>query len=435
MIPINLTIGLVILAAVAVVGSAYLIATLASAIYLDCPYRTPLSFPCWRGLQAFRLGVSGLSSLALGGWLQWRLHHGSLEDLREKEATRRYSDSLLARDTRALQWTVDNLIENVDFEPFAASIPALLNNYYTRTVLEQMLSSPACNLPKRISDLLQGCLQSNVSSPWNPAADNMVLTSLRATFSMTEKLAWRSWRDCANHLTATYLPLLSFHSNPIIAHYAVCSAAVAKYRLANDLIMPTIIEPNAEDTRKNIIALNVLGGQAITRQVQAFPARRMKSEEPPTPQQHSTLRMCRSSILRDFCARIGSPEFQRVDFIPQTEGGEVLMNTVEVITTVVYHPAYDSDDAFQWDFVQSLGDFIFPSTHTSDKTVSPSVASLPVPIVYYIFRRFAGTLTQRSGARREARRIWERYMAENPTLGSFSRWFGEVGQDLGPGPA
>ncbi|KZP07640.1 hypothetical protein FIBSPDRAFT_803809 [Athelia psychrophila] len=435
MFPINLTIALVILVAVATVGSAYLLATLVSALYLDCPYRTPLSFPCWRSLQALRLTVRKLSSLAHGGWSQWaHMHHGTLDDIREREATRRYSEALLVRDTRALQWTVNNLTENADFAPFAESIPALVENYYTLTVLEQMLSAPGSNLPERISHLLKGSLASEISSPWDPAADPMVLVSLRATFSTTQKIAWRPWRYCANQLTATFLPLLSLHRNPVIAHYAWCSSAIAKYRLTNDLVMPIEAVQSNVDIRKNTMALRALGGYTILDRIHTFPGGQMKADEPPSREQHETLQLCRTSILKDFCARLAAPESQRVDMLPHTEGGEVLRNTMEVIATVVYHPAYDSDDAYQWAFVQSLGDFISSASVADEEPKpdppSPTSLSLPPSIVYYILNRFAVILTQRSGARREARRIWERYMAARPALGNFSRWFEEVGQAL-----
>lgn len=417
MVPINATIGLAILAAVALIACAYLAATIASAFYLDCPYRTPLSSPCWRSLQAFRF-----AAVTFGGWRRWgRPYRGPLADIREKEASRRNSAALLTRDVHALRWTTESLTQNADFEPFAESIPSLIHNYQTRIVLEQLLSDADSNLPGRISGLLRGSLQSD-GNP-NPNSEKMILTSLRATFTMTSRLTWQPWSQCADQLTATYLPLLASHRNPLVAHYARCSATIAKYRLTNDLLMP-VEKPSDQDARRMTIALKVLGGQTILDQLHGFPGVLLRSDKPPTREQHEMLKRCRAWILTDFCTRLTGGE----SLLPQTEGGEVLRRTLILITGLVYYPAYDSDDAYQLALVYTLGDLI---SH-DEKAQSEHESELPPAIVYYILRRLSEIVSYRSAARSEAARVFERYMADRRDLGAFGVWFDQVGRALRP---
>ncbi|KAF8144896.1 hypothetical protein K438DRAFT_1690661 [Mycena galopus ATCC 62051] len=160
LLPINIAIAGLAVVILAVVVGVYLSLTLLPILHLDCPYRTPLTNACWRGLQ-------NISML-------WRGHHRPTDGLQGRDPTTltiveamaqramEKSPARTVRDDRALMWTVKSLNDDAELQPFVEAIPDVLwgpgerRHAYTPHI-ERLLNNPELHLAARIESLLRSC--------------------------------------------------------------------------------------------------------------------------------------------------------------------------------------------------------------------------------------------------------------------------------------
>lgn len=168
--PINSMIAYTVLGAALVCGFLYTIITILPTILRNCPYRTPLSSMCWRFSQMLRrllfklfrfqarLRASTRVSVSISA-IQLMSKMSMVEDM-ETLATKDSHE----RDMRALQWLMESLIEDSEFEPFVEGISVLLSGTnrekigsgISKTVLELLFDRKAKLLARTVR-LLKTC--------------------------------------------------------------------------------------------------------------------------------------------------------------------------------------------------------------------------------------------------------------------------------------
>ncbi|KAJ7157709.1 hypothetical protein C8R43DRAFT_405093 [Mycena crocata] len=128
LIPVNT--GMAIIAAMILffISAVYCILTFLPLRYLDCPYHTPLSSMFWRILQYTRIawrrrhGATKANGKPMAAALS---KHETMVEAISRQAIH-HSDERLARDGRALVWTVKSLSDDSELEPFVEAIPDVL---------------------------------------------------------------------------------------------------------------------------------------------------------------------------------------------------------------------------------------------------------------------------------------------------------------------
>ncbi|KAJ7239882.1 hypothetical protein C8J57DRAFT_1563230, partial [Mycena rebaudengoi] len=160
LLPINVVIARLAITILAVVVGVYLSLTLLPILYLDCPYRTPLTNTCWQ--------------LAWNILMLWQGHHrppdGSqgrdLPTLTIVEAmalvAMEKSPAQTVRDDRALVWTVKSLADDAELQPFVEAIPDVIwgpkkRRHVYAPHIERLLNNPELHLAARIESLLRSC--------------------------------------------------------------------------------------------------------------------------------------------------------------------------------------------------------------------------------------------------------------------------------------
>ncbi|KAH9062328.1 hypothetical protein EDB87DRAFT_339146 [Lactarius vividus] len=193
LIPINTTVAYVTLGWIALFALAYAILTILPNLYLNCPYRTPLSGITWRLSQCFVLRIllfiRGIETpfhdllLSLWDWIgrqvtetsgptKWRDTLEKQVDMRRKwlkDGLRRSvelsaTDAPSTVDKDALEWTLTALDEDKEIEDFTERIPGFFDSQAvpdpTLAILplmsEQSTTDPI--LGSRLYDLLKTCI-------------------------------------------------------------------------------------------------------------------------------------------------------------------------------------------------------------------------------------------------------------------------------------
>ncbi|KAJ7137504.1 hypothetical protein C8R43DRAFT_1072169, partial [Mycena crocata] len=103
-----------------IVGTVYSVLTLLPLYHLDSPYRTPLSGAFWR-LKSIALPMSTES------YDPGARQNESILDAIFRKATEA-SDDRVARDKKALVWTVKSFADSTELEPFIEALPDVLWN-------------------------------------------------------------------------------------------------------------------------------------------------------------------------------------------------------------------------------------------------------------------------------------------------------------------
>ncbi|KAJ7912298.1 hypothetical protein B0H13DRAFT_1713229, partial [Mycena leptocephala] len=145
LIPVNTIITALAGAMLAFVTIIYSVLTLLPLIYLDCPYRTPLSGAFWRIRQTL-------------------FHPESMQTIVESmfHAATRESPERSDRDAKALVWTVKSLTDDAELQQFVEAIPNVLwgedrRRYIYDTYLHRLMDDPEVQLLHRIQNLLNSC--------------------------------------------------------------------------------------------------------------------------------------------------------------------------------------------------------------------------------------------------------------------------------------
>ncbi|KAN0137270.1 hypothetical protein V8E53_004715 [Lactarius tabidus] len=196
LLPINTTVAYVTLSCVTLFAAAYACLTILPNLYLNCPYRTPLSGLTW---SLSRFPIYGTSRVILRiegqfhGFLLtlWRLTHrevtGPLTPTKLRELLedrvgkhRRWLLDGLGKsielsatgapptvDARALEWTLTALDEDKEIEDFAARIPGFFDSHAVpdpASAILPLLSDDRMTFPllgSRLYNLLNTCIPGN----------------------------------------------------------------------------------------------------------------------------------------------------------------------------------------------------------------------------------------------------------------------------------
>ncbi|KAH9010777.1 hypothetical protein EDB85DRAFT_1189429 [Lactarius pseudohatsudake] len=193
LIPINTTVAYFTLGWIALFALAYVILTILPNLYLNCPYRTPLSGITWRLSQFSVLrillairGVEGLfhgSLLSLWHWThqqvtgtpgptKWRetlkmqvaMRRKWLSDGLRKSVELSATDAPSTVDKDALEWTLTALDEDKEIEDFAERVPGFFDSRAvpdpTSAILPLMADQSTTDpiLGSRLYDLLKTCI-------------------------------------------------------------------------------------------------------------------------------------------------------------------------------------------------------------------------------------------------------------------------------------
>ncbi|KAI9447794.1 hypothetical protein H4582DRAFT_25640 [Lactarius indigo] len=193
LIPINTTVAYFTLGWIALFALAYAILTISPNLYLNCPYRTPLSGITWRLSQFFvlriLLAIRGVEGLFHGPLLSlWRLTHQQatgipgptkwretlkiqvtmrrkwLSDGLRKSVELSATDAPSTVDKDALEWTLTALDEDKEIEDFAERVPGFFDSKAvpdaTSAILPLMSDQSATDpiLGSRLYDLLKTCI-------------------------------------------------------------------------------------------------------------------------------------------------------------------------------------------------------------------------------------------------------------------------------------
>ncbi|KAF7341296.1 hypothetical protein MVEN_01865700 [Mycena venus] len=199
LIPVNLAMTIFAAALHLVVAAVYTVITLLPVLYLDCPYRTPLSVVCWQVLKIIKRAwprLFGASSKAFSRI--WSPRHRQPSDdeatgetVTEKNSssnngnmTGHYTDKELnpkedtiidailhaatdvktrqGMDRDALVWTLKSLTDGAELEPFVEALPELLwgpngARLTYREHIRHLVQDPHLRLDNRIAALLDSC--------------------------------------------------------------------------------------------------------------------------------------------------------------------------------------------------------------------------------------------------------------------------------------
>ncbi|KAH9071518.1 hypothetical protein EDB83DRAFT_253679 [Lactarius deliciosus] len=193
LIPINTTVAYFTLGWIALFALAYVILTILPNLYLNCPYRTPLSGFTWRLSQfsvlRILLATRGIEGLFHGSLLSlWYWTHQQMtetpgptkwrETLEEQVTVRRRwlkdglrrsvelsaTDAPSTVDKDALEWTLTALDEDKEIEDFAERVPGFFDSRAvpdpTSAVLPLMSDQSTTDpiLGSRLYDLLKTCM-------------------------------------------------------------------------------------------------------------------------------------------------------------------------------------------------------------------------------------------------------------------------------------
>ncbi|KAJ7757192.1 hypothetical protein DFH07DRAFT_819578 [Mycena maculata] len=149
LMPVNRTMMYLMGIALFIFLLLYTVLTVLPVLYLDCPYRTPVSAPLWSLLRN-PLSIFGAHEVSPQPTMTEAVVHSALRDSEN-------------RDQRALQWTLDSLTDDVELLPFVEAIPDIIHGPNGFRRLNDHLFIPilgdieiASPLVTRICNLIKG---------------------------------------------------------------------------------------------------------------------------------------------------------------------------------------------------------------------------------------------------------------------------------------
>ncbi|TFK41930.1 hypothetical protein BDQ12DRAFT_732689 [Crucibulum laeve] len=177
--PVNATLGSIVLTMFVICCGLYFLITFLPIYYLDCPYRTPGSFICWRILQILGLlqyeDADGIVKPLTGSM-------SDAQDLAATEVTLQRHE----RDLKAMSWAIKALREDSELEPFIEVIPNVASgaDYSSKRLLLRLLHHQDVNirLDYRIPQLLATCNSGVLDAA---LSQKRAVTCLTAIWSIT----------------------------------------------------------------------------------------------------------------------------------------------------------------------------------------------------------------------------------------------------------
>jgi len=227
-----------------VVGTVYILLSIASLIDLSSPFKTPISNLLWRTLQLIQLTVlyatkSLMSCISPDSiFFRFRLpelikacrdrYHGGIVRAIEQDLESTYSNT----DVCALRWAISSVQTDDELESFIGAIPRFLDSErenYPQYTIGQLLEDSDVRLGWSIGRLLK------TSTSWSCTLDLYVrkrraVTCARTAWYITEKFAGTNtlyWDSLFGADTAESLKILGSDFDPTVALVARCSAALA----------------------------------------------------------------------------------------------------------------------------------------------------------------------------------------------------------------
>ncbi|KAF7352095.1 hypothetical protein MVEN_01172300 [Mycena venus] len=190
LIPVNHAMTAIAAAVLAFVSAVYCTLTLLPLLYLDCPYRTPLSGGLWRASQVFRglwhrrhaLRETADESAAFDeeALASKSLHGETMVEAMSRAAVETRSK----HDYKALVWTMKSLTDDLELEPFVEAIPDLLGSTFRpnayETHIRGLIQNPDTRLLLRIGALIDSCDTGLLSSDGSRRRMNICLKALWA---------------------------------------------------------------------------------------------------------------------------------------------------------------------------------------------------------------------------------------------------------------
>ncbi|KAJ7271141.1 hypothetical protein C8J57DRAFT_1468283 [Mycena rebaudengoi] len=216
LLPVNQIIMGIAAGLLALLVIVYCGLTILPILYLDCPYRTPVSGALWRLLNTLRPTLRPAAA---------NDRTPTVVEAVVESATG-ISDERTDRDRRALIWTVKSLTDDTELEPFIESIPDVLWGPNGRRVLyddhiRTLINNPDTYLMARISRLLQS------------AASGLLLPEAKTRRQITCLKALWTIAPCWTHLKPD-VPFLPSYGDPTVEYYAVsarCQLRCNAFRL------------------------------------------------------------------------------------------------------------------------------------------------------------------------------------------------------------
>ncbi|KAJ7677732.1 hypothetical protein DFH06DRAFT_559448, partial [Mycena polygramma] len=164
LIPVNTPMAVVAAALLVILTVVYSILTILPLAYLDSPYRTPLSGVCWRAVERLRSAWQRRHSVVDG---TPEIHpHREEDTILEAvfDQATKGCEERVARDRKALIWTVKSLSDELELEPFVQGIPSILwgpdhkeQRLSYADHFRQLVFHPDVALYARIKGLLDSC--------------------------------------------------------------------------------------------------------------------------------------------------------------------------------------------------------------------------------------------------------------------------------------
>ncbi|KAJ7451222.1 hypothetical protein B0H11DRAFT_1821906 [Mycena galericulata] len=233
LIPVNAVMTVIAATLLGVVAAIYAILTLLPLLYIDCPYRTPLSGTFWRLLQRAKSAWNYHRSISLASASPTSFQDQSMVAAMARNATD-FSVQRSVRDYRALVWTVKSLGDDIELEPFVEAISDLLWGYFgpRHTYsghIRALVNNRDLQLPARIQGLLDSCNTGILSLD---ASKRRKIICYKAFWAVSS--LWRPFETPGE----THPPL-DFHNFPIyhvwrwadhdVDHYSVSAGALMRW--------------------------------------------------------------------------------------------------------------------------------------------------------------------------------------------------------------
>ncbi|KAJ6549290.1 hypothetical protein DFH09DRAFT_620184, partial [Mycena vulgaris] len=248
LIPVNTVITIVTGIILLIVATGYSLLTILPLVYIDCPYRTPLSGSLWQlaqkipGIQRHLHGTHRNSAIP-----GTRHQADTMMELVFDKAMLEDSERL-ERDKKALVWTMKSLADDTELEPFIEAIPDVLWGPSRRRSLHdnhiQCLiddQDPHVRLLDRIQDLYRSCDTGLLTSE---ASTRRKISCYQATWAVGSLTTRDKSCDHAlfNHII-TNAPTRTAVTDSRVLHHSVSVVAMSRWGsfcAAQDLLQETL---------------------------------------------------------------------------------------------------------------------------------------------------------------------------------------------------
>ncbi|KAJ7362980.1 hypothetical protein DFH08DRAFT_328819 [Mycena albidolilacea] len=249
LIPVNFAVTLVTGILLFILAAVYVLLTSLPLVYVDCPYRTPLSGTLWQLKQRIPKikQYLGTSSKTLSKQMT-----SQIETMVEAMFQKARSDSSdkLYRDKNALVWTMKSLADDAELEPFFEAVPDILwGPTARRTIYEEHIKAfiddkdPHVRLLERIQTLYKSCDTGLLTAQ---ASSRRRISCYQATWAIGSLTTPSHFFDPTlfNHIANAS----HGNSDDKVVHYSLSAVAMSRWAsfcAAQNLLKETLIQLNA----------------------------------------------------------------------------------------------------------------------------------------------------------------------------------------------